>query len=140
MIVFRSLAIFAAVAVAVLESMIGPAVASVTAASASTRHAQVRAVTRSVTVNGVSLTCTTPNQQFAVNASHIHIRSTPDGTVAYSISQGALYDSDWYFASSPGEYYCVTKNKYGGQYWVYGYSNATPSHIGYVGLNYLNAK
>ena len=33
--------------------------------------------------------------------------------------------------------YCVTNVPVDGQYWVYGNSVARPSHVGWVGCNYL---
>jgi hypothetical protein len=90
------------------------------------------------TVNSVAVACYRPSQ-YRVNASNIHIRATPDGTILYSIAKGALVDSIWHATCSgvTSYYELYTEDQIAGQQWLHGWSNAIPSHVGWIGGAYL---
>jgi hypothetical protein len=92
------------------------------------------------TLNGYPVYCYGPGEQFTVQTTGVHIKSTPNGSNVYSISKGALFDSNWRETNCgglSGWYLLVTVNQYGGQYWVEGWNNAAGSQRGWVGSAYL---
>lgn len=90
--------------------------------------------------SGYQVYCYSPGAEYTVNADNIHIRSTPDGAIAYSIAKGAHFDSNWYESNCggiSGHFLLVTVEQYGGQQWVHGWAHANSSHVGWVGGAYL---
>jgi len=89
-----------------------------------------------IIIDGFRANCTSPGKEFQVNASGIHIRATPNGTVRYSIAQGARFDSNTN-QSIFGHVYCISVNSFAGQRWVYGFAVGNVAHVGWVGRTYL---
>jgi hypothetical protein len=110
-------------------SAFGGASNAMAAASPAAQHKVV------IIIDGFRANCTSPGKEFQVNASGIHIRATPNGTVRYSIAQGARFYSNTN-QSIFGHVYCISVNSFAGQRWVYGFG-ANIAHVGWVGRKYL---
>jgi hypothetical protein len=89
-----------------------------------------------IIIDGFQANCTSPGEEFRVNASGIHIRATPNGAARYSIAQGARFDSNTN-QSIFGHVYCISVNLFAGQRWVYGFAATNVAHVGWVGRKYL---
>src|SRR5262245_32991053 len=89
-----------------------------------------------IIIDGFRANCTSPGKEFKVNASGIHIRATPNGTVRYSIANGARFESNTN-QSIFGHVYCISVNSFAGQRWVYGFAFGNVAHVGWVGRKYL---
>jgi hypothetical protein len=147
----RRLIILTGGAVVALSAMAAPAFAS-TAALSAARQATSTAptitpatsgdptptgpTTMTVSIDNVGLDCFYPGIIYSVNATDIHIRETPDGSIEASIGEGRWFDDAWDI-NGVGPYHCITGGDVGGQQWVLGYPNYNSNIEGYVGLDYL---
>jgi uncharacterized protein (DUF2141 family) len=134
-------------AVLALGAAAGLAAAAAPAASAApvtARHASAR----QGVVPAFNFSCpnawTTPSPfTKVVNATGIHIRNNPQGSVLYSIAKGAHFESLW-FDSNGFQVGCESPIEGPGpspaQHWILGWDTGNNKHIGWVGLKYLNSE
>jgi hypothetical protein len=123
----------AAVALAAVTAAAVPALSS-SAAPSAVRPVAGAPATTTVTVDGITATCSTPGRQYSVNANNISIRATPGGAVVAGISEGRFFNSAWEFNSQNTN--CTAT--VGGQLWVYGYPNYNPGVVGWVLAEFLD--
>ena len=118
-------------------ALVGLAVPGAAQASTAAPATQLRPPP-TATINSVQVACYRPSQ-YVVIASGIHIRATPNGKILYSLAKGAYVDSIWHAKCSgvTSWYELYTADQYGGQLWLHGWSNAIPSHKGWIGGAYL---
>jgi hypothetical protein len=115
--------------VAAIPAISTPAGAAVISRAAATQQASP----------AYTIGCTDPGNKYTIAQDNINIRATPDGRILESISKTATFLSLDTSIKALGTV-CVTSAPVpaGGTYWVYGESQAHPSHKGWVGVNYMN--
>lgn len=74
-----------------------------------------------------------------VDTTGIHIYNHPGGRGVYKINKDAYFDSNWDI-NGKGPYHCLSNGIWSGRYWVFGFRNATPHNVGWVGLQYVHIK
>lgn len=94
------------------------------------------------TIDGVKVYCFNIDGGVVeyVDANNIHIWNHPGGTAEYKINKDAYFDSNWNISGEGGPYHCGSNGRLNNIFWVFGFRNATPHNVGWVGLPYLHIK